>query len=457
MNFKSILASAIIASAFVSCQHSTKNAGEMIQISNPILPGYFADPSVVENNGKYYVYATIDPWGGDSLSCWVTEDFQNWEYHQLNWPTKDACRTANSGNSNVWAPSAIKKGDKYYMYISVGSEVWAGVADSPLGPWKNMLGDKPLLEYDKTGYCHVIDAEVFIDEDGKNYLYWGSGWNWTNGRCYVAELADDMHTFLTEAKEITPTNYFEAPFVNRIDDTYFLTYSDGITIEDSYKVRYATSNSPFGPFVEADNSPILQKDPEKQVYGPGHHTLTTINGEMYILYHKHRLPFIEGTAYRQMCMDKITFSDCGKKINNVVPTDGFMMPKVGETKEKGTIKNIKATASSTRDKYCDASNVLDNSFQTMWAPAEGDKTSNLVLDFAKETEVKEITVIFEYPWEKYQFDCLATVDGTSWANFYQNDGMFSVGSPLKLKVNEKAKQIKFDFKSDVAIWAIYVD
>ena len=343
------------------------------------------------------------------------------------------------------------------MYISVGSEVWAGVADQPLGPWKNILGDKPLLEYDKTGYCHVIDAEVFIDNDGKNYLYWGSGWNWTNGRCYVAEMADDMHTFISEAKEITPTNYFEAPFVIRKDDKYYLTYSDGITIEDSYKVRYAVSDSPFGPFIEADNSPILEKDPSKQVYGPGHHTLTTINNELYILYHKHRLPFIEGTAYRQMCMDKFTFSETDGKINNVIPTDAFTMPKLGVTKQKGTIKNINVIASSSRDKYCDASNVLDNSFQTLWAPSKDDKEASLEMSLLKEENIKEITILFEYPWEKYSFECSISTDGNEWNKFYSNDGINSVGSPFKLKVDQNAKFIRFDFKSDVAIWDIYVD
>lgn len=74
------------------------------------------------------------------------------------------------------------------MYVSVGSEVWCGKAAHPLGPWENVLGDKPMISFDTTRYYHVIDAEAFIDDDGKAYLYWGSGWGWTNGHCLGARL-----------------------------------------------------------------------------------------------------------------------------------------------------------------------------------------------------------------------------------------------------------------------------
>ena len=66
MNLKNYLATFLVAAAMIGCTQEKK---ESVLVSNPILPGYFADPSVVESNGKYYIYATIDPWGGDSLSC----------------------------------------------------------------------------------------------------------------------------------------------------------------------------------------------------------------------------------------------------------------------------------------------------------------------------------------------------------------------------------------------------
>ena len=134
------------------------------------------------------------------------------------------------------------------MYVSVGSEVWCGKAAHPLGPWENVLGDKPMISFDTTRYYHVIDAEAFIDDDGKAYLYWGSGWGWTNGHCFGARLNDDMASFATEPVEVTPAHYFEAPYMLKHNGKYYLTYSEGKTIDDTYKVCYAVGDHPLGTF-----------------------------------------------------------------------------------------------------------------------------------------------------------------------------------------------------------------
>jgi hypothetical protein len=43
-----------------------------------------------------YIYATIDPWGGETLACWESKDWKNWTYRELNWPTKKACTSSTS-------------------------------------------------------------------------------------------------------------------------------------------------------------------------------------------------------------------------------------------------------------------------------------------------------------------------------------------------------------------------
>ena len=35
----------------------------LVELQNPIIPGYFADPSLVQYDGKFYMYVTVDPWG----------------------------------------------------------------------------------------------------------------------------------------------------------------------------------------------------------------------------------------------------------------------------------------------------------------------------------------------------------------------------------------------------------
>ena len=109
---------------------------------NPFIPGYYADPTIVCYHNKFYIYATIDPWGADSLALWESDDFQNWHYKKLNWPTKLLCSSPESSGSMAWAPGVIKgKDNRFHMFVSVGSEIYAGVSNSPEGPWKNVKAD----------------------------------------------------------------------------------------------------------------------------------------------------------------------------------------------------------------------------------------------------------------------------------------------------------------------------
>ena len=287
---------------------------------NPIIPGYYADPSLVQHGGKFYVYATLDPWGGDTLGCWESSDFQNWTYRVLNWPSVAACSSPTGRKNKVWAPSVVQGHDgRFYMYVSVGSEIWAGVADHPLGPWRNILGAKPMIASDYRPEFHMIDAEAFIDDDGSAWLYWGSGLNWINGRCFAAKLAPDMASFAGEVQDVSPSNYFEAPFMVKRNGRYFLMYSSGRTDRDTYQVHYSVGNSPLGPFQEAPNSPILVTDKAANIHSPGHHAVFSQGGRDYIFYHRHSIPFDPHFMGRQLCVDELRFTDEGR-IEKVIPT-----------------------------------------------------------------------------------------------------------------------------------------
>lgn len=347
--------------------------GHAPHAGNPILPGYFADPSLVPHAGTNYLYATIDPWGGATLGCWESADFLNWNYRELNWPTKRACTSATSKGANVWAPSVVRAPDgKFFMYVSVGNEVWVGAAEHPLGPWRDANGGRPLIpENFRPGY-HMIDAEAFVDEDGVAYLYWGSGWNWVNGKCWAAKLKPDMITFDGEVKDITPAHYFEAPFMLKHAGRYHLMYSSGKTIEDTYQVHYATGNTPLGPFTEATNSPILVTDLAQNIRAPGHHAVFERSGRHYILYHRHSIPFDPGFIGRQICADELTFTPAGL-IAKVLPTHGGNKLVLREHATPG----IKAAAASERSSATGAGHVLDDNYATLWAA--GPNTSGVWL------------------------------------------------------------------------------
>jgi len=289
-------------------------------ITNPVNKGYFADPTIVKYQGIYYIYATIDPWGGKELGVLATKDFINFEQKHINWPTKQACTSSTSKDAMVWAPSVVKaRNGNYYMYVSVGSEVWVGVSKLPLGPWKNAkANNSPLIRSTLYPAYHMIDAECFIDDNGQAYLYWGSGLNWVNGHCFVVKLGKDMTTLIGKPQDITPPNYFEAPFMYKRNGTYYLMYSEGKATDATYKVRYSTGKTPYGPWVEGVNSPVLSTTSDSTTYGPGHHTVFNNNGQTYILYHR-ILPQKKDYVLRQICIDSLNFDKAGniKKIKPI--------------------------------------------------------------------------------------------------------------------------------------------
>ena len=426
---------------------SASVAGREAYNANPILPGYYADPSLVQFDGKYYLYATLDPWGGETLGCWESDDFKNWTYRKLNWPTKAACTSATSKGAMVWAPSVVQGTDgKFYMYVSVGNEVWAGTADHPLGPWKNLLGDQPLIpENYKPGY-HMIDAEAFVDDDGQAYLYWGSGWNWVNGKCWAVKLKPDMKTFDGDVLDVTPGNYFEGPFMVKHGGRYHLMYSSGRTPLDTYQVHSAVADSPFGPFVEEENSPVLVTDKSNNVVSPGHHAVFTKDGQPYILYHRHSIPYSPDLTLRQTCVDKLLFDE-QDNIQRVVPT--HKGPELVKNRLNGR-KPLAATATASGElsEWTGAECVLDNNYATRWSAAEDAPNSWIQLDLGARRSISSMELRSEYAWKPYFFVLEISDDGESWSVLVDFTNTPAQGSPIVIEEKSSARYLRLRFSEN---------
>lgn len=419
--------------------------------NNPILPGYYADPSVVQEGGKTYIYATLDPWGDKTLGCWESSDFKNWTYRVLNWPTKQDCTSPTSKAAGVWAPSVMKgKDGKFHMAVSVGNEVWAGVADHPLGPWRNALGEKkPLIPFGYKPGFHMIDAEYFLDDDGQAYLYWGSGHGWKNGKCWLVKLKPDMTNFDGEVTDVTPSNYFEGPIVVKRHGLYFLMYSAGKTIEEDYRVHYAVSKSPMGPFKEGPGSPVLVTDKSANVVSPGHHTIVQRDGKDYILYHRHSIPFDRKFIGRQVCIDPITFTADGR-IEKIIPTHEGPELVCGRVESEANLTaNASITSSSDADAFTKAACALDDNYATRWAPARDAKGAWLQLDFGSVQSIKRQLIRPEYAWKPYRFAIEASTDGKTWKSIEDHTRQGIAGSPMISNNPIAARYLRLVFPEDV--------
>ncbi len=279
---------------------------------NPALWGLYADPYITVFNGTYYIYPTTDgypSWSGSSFKAFSSTDLVNWTDRGT---ILDLVPDVSWSDSKAWAPCIVKKGSTYYYYFSASSQIGVATSSSPTGPFTDALG-KPLVTTNQYG-CQSIDPDVFIDDDGQAYMYFGQG------KCMAARLNADMKSFATTPVDITPSGYNEGSHVFKRNGKYYLTWSENDTRSEDYRVAYATASSPIGPFTKAANNPILVKNLSLGIKGTGHHSVLKIpsRDEWYIVYHRFAIPGGDGT-HREVCIDRLYFNTDGT-IKNVVPT-----------------------------------------------------------------------------------------------------------------------------------------
>ena len=299
---------------------------------NPILPEWHADPDVIADGGRYYIYSTTDGapgWGGYFFTCYSSKNLKDWRYEGTILDLKKDTKWAKG---NAWAPAIEKKNGKFYFYFSgdQGERKAIGVAvsDSPTGPFRDF--GRPIVDKRPEGVKggQQIDVDVFTDDDGQSYLYWG------NGYMAGAKLNDDM-TSIDESSVtvMTPRGgtlqvyaYREAPYVFKRKGTYYFLWSVDDTGSPNYHVAYGTAKSPLGPIEVAKDPIILQQRPDQEIYGTAHNSVLQIPGKdkWYIVYHrinKHYLDRKDGPGFhREVCIDPMEFEKDGR-IKAVTPTN----------------------------------------------------------------------------------------------------------------------------------------
>ncbi|WP_290797549.1 family 43 glycosylhydrolase [Flavihumibacter sp. UBA7668] len=303
--------------------------------NNPVLPGYYADPSILfsEKLQRFYLYPTSDGytnWSGTSFKTFSSPDLVNWKEEGviLDLPTQ-----VSWGKRNAWAPSILEKkinGEyKYFFYFTAAQKIGVAMADHPAGPFKDL--GHALIDAFPPGVTggQQIDPDVFTDpQTGRTYLFWG------NGYLAGAELNDDMMSLKKETiKILTPDASFrEGAHVFYRAGRYYFMWSEDDTRSPNYRVRYGTASSPLGGIQVPPVNLVIQKDTAAGIYGTGHNSVIKLPGrdEWYIVYHRFNYPkgitMGESAGYnREVCMDVLTFDAAGGIIP-VKPTHRGISP-----------------------------------------------------------------------------------------------------------------------------------
>ena len=353
---------------------------------NPLVGHKFgADPHHLVYNGRLYIYSTDDTQQYEAnskdanglptqsngygaitrLNVMSTSDMVNWVDH-------GAVPIAREGGAapwarNSWAPAAIEKDGKVYLYFcDSGTGTAVVVGGSPLGPWTDPLGKKIIPDTVDRDYIAsggfpagmwLFDPEVFIDDDGQAYLYFGGNsqigtapnvqgpQNPKSTR--VVKLKDDMVTLDGDPVEIDGPGMFEASSMFKRDGKYYYSYSSNFQVKEepgkypkTGAIAYMMTDDPMDlPASKYAGEAFLN---QATFFGAGnggnnHSDMFTFKGETYFTYHAQTRGAAWAAAlgtpgstqgYRSVHIDKLEFN-----------ADGTIKPVVGT---RAGVKQVEA-------------------------------------------------------------------------------------------------------------------
>lgn len=260
----------------------SSNQAEQASSSVPL-----ADPFILLHEGRYYAYGTHVKEG---IEVWCSDDLLNWkQMPQLALHMDDSY-----AEKWFWAPEIYKIGDKFQMYYSADRHCCVAIADSPLGPFKQVKKE-PIWDAEMT-----LDNTLFVDDDGKPYMFfvrWNDEGNDYWSECiYSAEMTADCQHILPETIkmvarpeqkwELQKSLINEGPFIVKHKGIYYMTYSGNGSQYHEYGIGCAVAENINGPWKKLEDNPILSTD--GKIFGPGHHSFfVDKQGDLRIVFHAH--------------------------------------------------------------------------------------------------------------------------------------------------------------------------
>lgn len=294
---------------------------------NPILFGYYSDPSVLRDGEDYYLVT------GESL-FFHSKDLVNWEPLYSLWE-----QTTKYDVQHPWAPDIQKHGDTYYYYAFANTEKHLlfvmTTKDIMHGPWTD-----PVI-MGCAGFTpdgdELIDPALVFDLAGKPYLFMSKN-------C-MYPLSDDCLSIIGDYIQVADDPpvpdeydiegvYTEGPKFTYRNGYYYLMVAAGGTLgpataHGTYAYR---AKDIHGPWELSPYNPISHTESKNEIWWTKGHAsfIDTPDGEWYIMHHAAMKDYLE--MGRMLIMEPIEWTEDGWfRIPEGVKTDDALpMPKNGK-------------------------------------------------------------------------------------------------------------------------------
>ena len=350
-----------------------------------------ADPAVVKFRNEYYMFVTR------SMGYWHSTDLLNWNFIT---PEKWYFQGSN-------APAAFNYKDSV-LYV----------AGDPSGSMSILYTDNPRKGDWKATPAILNDLQdpaLFIDDDGKAYIYWGSSNTYPiRGRELDRERlfkpADKVHELIRlDGKnhgwerfgenhgDTVLGGYIEGPWMTKIGNKYYLQYAAPGTEFNVYGDGVYVSDSPLGPFTYAPNNPVFYK-PGGFANGAGHGS--TVEGPQDVYWHFGSMALSVNVNWeRRLCMFPAFLDKDGLMYSNTAYGDyPHFAPGVAGKPGQFTgwmllsyNKPVKVSSSAGNHP---AEHAVDESIKTFWLAEKNDDRQWLEIDLERRGTVHAVQVNF---------------------------------------------------------------
>ena len=231
---------------------------------NPVLPGFYPDPSVCRVGDDYYMV--------NSTFCYFpgvpghhSKDLIHWEQigHCITRPTQTRLQNIGTWNG-IYAPTIRHHDGTFYMVTTNVSDRgnFYVTAKDPAGEWSDPI-------WVREG---GIDPDLFFDDDGRTYLLTAQG----AGEIHLAEIDLKTGRLLSRSEIIwrgTGGRCAEGPHMYKKDGWYYFMIAEGGT-EYGHCETIARSHDLHGPFEGCPANPILShalaRGYQNPIQGTGH-------------------------------------------------------------------------------------------------------------------------------------------------------------------------------------------
>ncbi|SKA79570.1 Beta-xylosidase [Agreia bicolorata] len=239
---------------------------------NPLIAGFYPDPSVVKVGDDYYlVNSTFEYLPG--IPVFHSRDLVDWTQigHVVDRPGQlDSHAVPTLGGA--WAPTIRHRDGVFYVVVTdaMGRGMLVFTASDPAGPWSDGIVVEGV---------HGIDPDLAWDADGLAYITY-SGLDVTSGEPPaghdgILQVTVDLSTGAALSSPVslwsgTGLKFPEAPHLYQHGEYWYLVIAEGGT-ERGHGISVARGPHPSGPFTGAPVNPIVSaRSTSRPVQNTGH-------------------------------------------------------------------------------------------------------------------------------------------------------------------------------------------